>query len=271
MQKGAWSRPPADPETGVDESMTVIYEQEVAPVRRSRRPVPEIVVVLLVILVGLAVLKPWSDGSLATGPSAAPIVAAVPVTSSAPFASAPSSPAPAALGPSSQAAPPAPGSVTRPSPETIALIVARFVKRAGAWGVGSGGSGPRMVRDDPWTDWAPVTPVPTGPMPDNLGVWPGMGICRATPILYDRPSLIAVTAPGGLTPDWRLVGWWTDGVATADLTGTIRQISPPGNRAISYLERTDGGPWPSGRYEFHVVSGEHQFALTVCLGQNGQA
>jgi hypothetical protein len=161
--------------------------------------------------------------------------------------------------------------VPPPSPETIDLIVARFVKEAGSWGVGSGGSGPRMVRDDPWTDWAPVKPVSSGSLPDNLVVWPGTGICHDTPILFDRPVLMAVTVPGGLMPDWRVVGWWTDGVSTTDLTGTIRQISPPGNRTITYLERTDSAPWPSGRYEFHVVSGDHELALTVCLGSNGQA
>ena len=80
-----------------------------------------------------------------------------------------------------------------------------------------------------------------------------------------------MTVPGGLAPDWGLVGWWTDGVGTTDLTATIRQISPPGNRTISYLERKDGGPWPSGRYEFHVVSAGHEISLTVCLGRNGQA
>ena len=75
-------------------------------------------------------------------------------------------------------------------------------------------------------------------------------------------------APGP-RPDWRLVGWWTDGGHVANLEGSIRQISPAGNRGISYLERTDQAAWPLGRYEFHVVTGSSAVELTVCITRRG--
>jgi hypothetical protein len=78
-----------------------------------------------------------------------------------------------------------------------------------------------------------------------------------------------VTAPADLVPDWRLVGWWTDGGKVASLDGSVRQISPAGDRGISYLERVDGAPWPPGRYEFHVIAGKRTVALTVCLTRLG--
>jgi hypothetical protein len=45
----------------------------------------------------------------------------------------------------------------------------------------------------------------------------------------------------------------------------VRQISPPGNRGIAYLERIDHGPWPTGRYEFDVLAGDHRISLTACI------
>ena len=94
-------------------------------------------------------------------------------------------------------------------------------------------------------------------------------LCAGYPTIYDRPSFVAVTAPTDLAPDWRLVGWWTDGGRVASLDGSVRQIPSTGSRGISYLERVDGAPWPSGRYEFHVISGERTVALTVCLTRRG--
>ena len=55
---------------------------------------------------------------------------------------------------------------------------------------------------------------------------------------------------------WRKVGALKD---------SVRQVSPAGQSGISYLERTDRAPWPSGRYEFHVIAGDRVEALTVCI------
>jgi hypothetical protein len=153
---------------------------------------------------------------------------------------------------------PAPGQVT------IDRIVRILSTRSGAWGVGTGGSGPRLVRDDPWTDWAPVDPTPAeGPA---IAVWPDTGLCHQLPVLLDRPLLVAVTVPPGLAPDWRLETYWSNGPTITRLDGRVRQVSPPGNRGISYLEEVDGSTWPDGRYEFRVVTGDHVTSLTVCIG-----
>ena len=94
-------------------------------------------------------------------------------------------------------------------------------------------------------------------------------MCGGLPTIYDNPSLVAVTAPSALVPDWRLIGWWTDGNNVATLAGSVRQVSPAGNRGISYLERTDRAAWPPGRYEFHVIAGESTVSLTVCITRRG--
>ena len=108
-------------------------------------------------------------------------------------------------------------------------------------------------------------PRTTGDVPPPRGVlWPGTDICAGRPST-DRGSLVAVTAPADLVPDWRLVGWWTNGAAVADLAGSLRQVSPAGNRGVSYLERTDRARWPPGLYEFHVIAGQRTVALTVCI------
>ncbi|HEX7474040.1 MAG TPA: hypothetical protein VF323_13235 [Candidatus Limnocylindrales bacterium] len=147
----------------------------------------------------------------------------------------------------------------------VGKIVAQLAPRSGAWGVGTGGNGPRLIRDEPWTDWAAVDPGPAW-KGTSLTLWPDTGLCMSAPRLLSHPSLVAVTAPSGLVPDWKVGAWWTDGTRTASLDGVIRQVSPPGNRGITYLERVDHGSWPDGRYEFDVQAGDHRTSLTVCIG-----
>jgi hypothetical protein len=147
----------------------------------------------------------------------------------------------------------------------VARIVSGLAPRSGTWGVGTGGDGPHRVIQEPWSDWVPVDPVSASSAP-TLALWPGTGLCPSIPHLRGPTSLVAITVPTGLIPDWRVVGWWTNGVDIGPLDTTIRQISPPGNRGITYLERLDQGPWPDGRYEFHVRAGDHEMALTVCIG-----
>jgi hypothetical protein len=145
----------------------------------------------------------------------------------------------------------------------------QLAARSGTWGVGGAGVGPRILRDEVWTDWAAVNPEASGDTPANIAIWPHTGLCTGFQTIYDHPSIVAVTAPADLAPDWRLVGWWTDGGHVANLEGSIRQISPAGNRGVSYLERTDRAPWPPGRYEFHVVTGGSAVELTVCITRRG--
>jgi hypothetical protein len=151
-----------------------------------------------------------------------------------------------------------------PDAAITAQIVRDLVGRAGTWGVGAGGDGPRLVRDEPWTDWYAVDPGPAW-NGTSLALWPDTGLCMGAPALLSHPSLLAITAPPGLVPDWTVSTWWQDGTGIRSLAGLVRQVSPPGNRGIAYLERIDRGLWPAGRYEFDVLAGDHQMSLTACI------
>lgn len=151
-----------------------------------------------------------------------------------------------------------------PDPEITARIVHDLTDRAGAWGVGDGGDGPRLIREEPWTDWAAVDPGPSW-NGTSLTLWPDTGLCMGAPALPSHPSLLAITVPTGLVPDWTVATWWQDGTGIRPLAGLVRQISPPGNRGIAYLERIDHGSWPVGRYEFDVLAGDHHTSLTACI------
>ncbi|HYC07118.1 MAG TPA: hypothetical protein VEG29_04270, partial [Candidatus Binatia bacterium] len=154
-----------------------------------------------------------------------------------------------------------------PDPDTLAFLVQRLSGSGGGWGVGVGGEGPRLIRDDPWTEWLAIDPVTAGALPDDLARWPGTDLCGGVPEYFTRPSIVAVTVPDGLAPDWRIDAWRNDGGTTTPLAGSVIQVSPPGNRTISYLEYPENAPWPDGRYEFHIVSGDHTLAMSICLSR----
>jgi hypothetical protein len=221
-------------------------------------------VLIAAVLLGVALVKPWT----AQPAPAAEVVTASPV----PFASSAFALIP--IRPEAQLAPVWPAESV---PSLLADATASQVEGAlgglalhsGQWGVGNAGVGPRMLRDEPWTDWVAAVPEIVDGGPLHVMTWPGTSMCGDLPDIYDNPSLVAVTTPSALVPDWRLTGWWTDGSKVAALSGSVRQVSPAGNRGISYLERTDRAPWPPGRYEFHVIAGERTVALTVCITRRG--
>jgi hypothetical protein len=212
----------------------------------------------------LVLLKPWSAPArpeseavtASPGPVASPAFALIPVR------------------PGPEIAPVWPAEST---PSILASATAAQAEGAirgltihsGQWGVGNAGVGPRMLRDEPWTDWVATIPEAVEDGPLHIATWPGTDVCAGLPAIYDDPSLVAVTAPSDLVPDWRLTGWWTDGSLVASLGGSVFQVSAAGNRGISYLERTDRAPWPAGRYEFHVSAGQSTVALTVCITRRG--
>ena len=154
-----------------------------------------------------------------------------------------------------------------PDSTITAQIVRELTARAREWGVGAGGNGPRLIREEPWTDWAAVDPGPAW-NGTSLTLWPDTGLCLGAPALLSHPSLLAITVPPGLVPDWTVSTWWQDGTGIRSVAGLVRQVSPPGNRGIAFLERVDHGPWPVGRYEFDILSGDHRTSLTACI--NGQ-
>jgi hypothetical protein len=237
------------------------YEIEPAPIGHPNHHRLSVATAAAAILLAVVVAKPWAgaDTTLPEGrvePST--------LISSARPARAELRVAPAEATPTWPAAASASDLAAASASEAEGALGA-LSARSGSWGVGTAGVGPRILREEAWTDWAPVVPETAGDTPANIAIWPHTGLCTGYPTINDRPSLVAVTAPRDLVPDWRLVGWWTDGGNVANLEGSIRQVSPAGNRGISYLERTDRAPWPLGRYEFHVIAGSSTVELTVCI------
>lgn len=219
------------------------------------------------IFLATVVVKPWDDRPMTTSPSG---VAGTP----RPSASTHSVEDAVAPAPAPRVTPiwPAGSSASAAANGTALQVEAALgalASRSGTWGVGDAGVGPRMLRDEPWTDWARVTPESVTGGPLHVATWPGTDPCAGFARIYDSPSLVAVTAPADLAPDWRLAGWWTDGSQVARLAGSVRQVSPAGNRGISYLERTDREAWPPGRYEFHVIVGDSALSMTICLTRRG--
>jgi hypothetical protein len=240
------------------------YDVEPRPIGRSTRRRVWFLVLAVVVFLAAVLLKPWSGqpgpssqaGIPSPEPAASPAFAVVPITPAAELA--PAWPAAAVASVLGEA-----------TANEAERALGALTVRSGTWGVGNAGVGPRMLRDEPWTDWAATAPESVDYGPLHIALWPGTSLCDGYPAIYDRPSLVAITAPRDLVPDWRLVGWWTDGSSVATLADSVRQVSPAGNRGISYLERTDRAAWPAGRYEFHVVAGQTAVALTVCITRRG--
>ena len=249
---------------------------EIEPERIGRpgdRRRPLVAIVIGIVVVAVVLLKPW-DGprppSQASGPTSAPAIAAAspagslvpPARDARPIAAAPAAAPtwPAAAIPTDLA--------TQTAKEAEGAI-ASLARHAGSWGVGNAGVGPRMLRDEPWSDWTPVAIEMSEGSPLHVSQWPGTDLCTGYPTIYDLPTLVAVTTPRDVSPDWTVEGWWAEGGTAAALDGSVVQISPPGRAGIAYLERLDRAPWPPGRYEFHVVTASASVALTVCLTRRG--
>ena len=242
------------------------YDLEPRPIGRSTNRRVWFLILAAVVFLGVVLLKPWSgqpgtttqEGIASPPPAASPAFAVIPIL----------------VRPAADLDPvwPAAAVASRLADATASQAegaLGALTARSGTWGVGNAGVGPRMLRDEPWTDWVAAVPESVDFGPLHIALWPGTSLCDGYPTIYDRPSLVAVTAPADLVPDWRLVGWWTDGGQVATLGDSVRQVSPAGNSGISYLERTDRATWPPGRYEFHVIAGQRTVALTVCITRRG--
>jgi len=216
------------------------YEVRPVPIGRSAHRRPTVVVVVAAVFVAVVLVKPWGWSS--AGPALTTAVAAD------------DGPSPSVVA----------GPVATPTTSRLGSLALR----SGTWGVGVAGLGPRYDAS-PWIDWAAVDPEPATDTPNRVAIWPGTGVCAGVPALLEGPLFVAVTGPTDLPVDRRLVAWWSDGGRTASLAGSIRQVTPFGDPGISYLMRNDREPWPSGRYEFHLVAGDRAIALTVCLARAG--
>ena len=245
---------------------------EVRPVTIGRRSAtrPALALGLVAVLIGLVVVKPWGWIGEPHSPAVAnaPTVEPTPPGSAAPTAAVtPGAPIPTTPGwPAVAQA----GDLLEDPGSRLPLAIGSLARRSGTWGVGDAGLGPRIQREEPWADWVPVKPeTATDDGPIFVVLWPGTGICAGVPRLLDQPLFFAVTSSPDLPVDRRLEAWWTDGGRVASLDGSLHQITPVGDRGISYLVRNDDAAWPAGRYEFHVEGGGRTYAVTICIPAEG--
>ena len=274
-------------EPGQDTRDRLAVAFDVAPLGRRRRRLDPglIVVALAVILVGAAILQPWSSGAprqqaavgrpspqAVTGPAPTPVVVASPVASDGPSPS-------LSVGATIAAA--------RSAADRVILDPASDAQH---WGVAvaagsSPGGGPQfdvntqvpvisMSLDGSWSAWAPVQilPSPAGADPSTssvAGLKPAE-LCNGLPDLPTGAQVVAVTSPGEprdylAVAGWQIVGWHDEPRDIQPVAST-RGLTTDRSGAITYLEQPGGKPWPDGRYEFRM-SGLVDASLSICLGQ----
>ncbi len=160
-----------------------------------------------------------------------------------------------------------PGVARTPEPRSsasraIEAMVARLVVHSGDWGVGSAAweTGSGSTPGSASSDWRPVEAI----VEDSAAALTSRPSCPPAPTL-PRGTLIALTVPRSISPDWRAEVIRFDGAASAVLPG-VRQVSPPGNRGITYLERADGSKWLNGAYRFRILTPARSVSLVACLG-----
>jgi hypothetical protein len=140
----------------------------------------------------------------------------------------------------------------------IRTISEGLVGRSGEWGIGTGG--PDGGGSGVWVVWRGGEPVEVG----------GSGGIRLPPPCDGSNAMraglvVALTVPRALVPDWT--------VETARFIGngwvsqpSVRQVSPPGNRGITYLVHADGSAWEGGPYRFRIRTSSRSADLGACLG-----
>jgi len=249
------------------------YEVPPARLGRSSHHRTFGIAAFLVIFLGVVVAKPWAGSEpverLARADASAVETAGAVPPSDATSRAGTVLTAPEATPPWPATSPSAPTTAVGPSQAVFAAASGSLADHHGTWGIGDGGTGPRLDRDEPWLDWQDVVPEAASDFPGRIATWPDTEICDRLPVLLDRPSFVAVTGPTTLDPHWGLQGWWSDGGRVVSLAGSVRRVSPLGIGGVTYVERLDGRPWPDGRYEFHVVASGSTLGLMFCLAETG--
>jgi hypothetical protein len=170
--------------------------------------------------------------------------------------------------------------------DAIEPLVARLVDYSGDWGVGSAdwsvgplaaagvgsgsdagagsgsdaGAGSEPTYGVASSAWRPVDPV----VEDRSVALASPPSCPPAASLPGGP-LVALTVPSAISPDWSVEVIRFDSAVGAPLIG-VRQVSPPGNRGITYLVRSDGSSWPAGSYRFRISASTRSISLDACLG-----
>ncbi|MGH2513896.1 MAG: hypothetical protein ACRDGQ_14595 [Candidatus Limnocylindrales bacterium] len=257
-----------------------------APIGRRRRRRPDLglsVVVLAVVLVAAAIIRPWGDGNQMPTALTGPLASTVP--SPPPSAAAPPpSPSP---GPSPNLLPAEAISLAR---SAAARVILNPSGHADTWGIAVGAAGgpdaalPFEVSiqlpivstavDGSWSAWAPLRPEPSArPVPGDPIEPPEVNptnLCRGLPSLPSGAQVVALTAPSSSREvldiaAWQVVGWH-DEPRDIEALPAVDRLTTFNAGAIEYLELPDGSAWPDGRYQF-LLGGSSTTSLSVCFGR----
>jgi hypothetical protein len=219
------------------------YELRPVTIERSAGRRPIVLFLVASFAVGIVVLKPWAI--VPATPVEAAIVAPAPVT----------------------VVPPAvPVPLVVAAPTSGPPVIGSLAAHSGTWGVGVAGVGPRYDGET-WADWTAVDPWPASPTAERVETGP-RAACSNVAALYDGALFVALTNPSDVPIDRSVRAWWWDGSDAVSLADSTRIVVPAGDAGISYLVRRDRAPWPAGRYELQLVTGDRAMALGFCLTSN---
>lgn len=259
---------------------------DLAPIGRRRRHRPDpglFVVVLAVVLVATAIIRPWGDDNHKPAALAGPIATTAPSLSSS------------AAGPSHSPSP-------SPSPSLLPVEAISLARSAAArvilnpsghadtWGVAVGAAGSPAAAlpfevsiqlpivstalDGSWSAWAPIRPEPSArPVPGDPIEPPEVdptNLCRGLPSLPSGAQVVALTAPSSQREvldiaAWQVVGWH-DEPRDIEALPAVDRLTTFNAGAIEYLQLPDGSAWPDGRYQF-LLGGSSTTSLSVCFGR----
>jgi hypothetical protein len=265
-----------------------------APIaRRPRRRLDLGVVALIasIVLVGVAVVRPWGD----TGHGPTALTGPLPSTPAPSEPPAASETAPSTTARSSAASPVPTIGLARLATERVIRDPAGHAE---SWGlaVGAGTHSPDGLASyagagsvislavDSWSVWSPLEPkassMPAPGASPKLPGGPASGLCQGLPDLPSGAQVVALTAPGLPRDYLQILGWqvvgWHDEPRDFELLPATRELTTYNVGAISELSLPNGGPWPDGRYELLVggipdygllIDGSPEYALTFCLGR----
>ena len=150
------------------------------------------------------------------------------------------------------------------------MTIGSLARHSGTWGVGDAGLGPRIEREEPWADWVPVEPEAATDTPSTSCSGRGRASVPASRGCSTSRCSSPMTSSPDLPVDRRLEAWWTDGGRAASLDGSVHQITPVGERGISYLVRerqcaVAGRPLRVPRRRAAAA----RYALTICIPAEG--
>ncbi len=141
----------------------------------------------------------------------------------------------------------------------LAQPISNLVPASGRWGIGVAGFS--AEGEGTWMEWRPESPRLPGLPGDGAGADPCFGAR-----LPSGGSVVAVTAPPGVVPDWSVTVSVLDPSGSSVPFGDLVLWRPPGNRGIVALYRPDGSPWPAGTYAFAVLAGSGPaYIMGACL------